>query len=237
MRTGLECLETGARGKEVMYEMPGRRLGPASFLVGVFVAFSVFMVLPMTELFAGREIPDNGSLVLTPLVAPPPPPPPIPELEKPEIEPTTAAKSEAKPRLQKAMKPLQLRQLQIALNPGPGNALRGDFSMDFSMSGPAVAEFEIFEVTEVDQPPGVAFDSPIHYPRSMARTGEKGSVLVQFVVAVDGKARDASVRESTHPAFEKPAIDAVMRSRFKAGMREGEAVPVRVLRRYQFQAP
>ncbi|MDA7916329.1 energy transducer TonB, partial [Verrucomicrobia bacterium] len=133
--------------------------------------------------------------------------------------------------------PLRLRQLQISLSPGVGNAVNGDFGMEFGLSGPAISEFKVFEMTEVDQPPGVAFDALLVYPKSMARSGESGSVIVLFVVDENGIPRDAVVQESSHRAFEKPAMDAALRSKFRSGIKGGRNVAVRVMRRYQFKSP
>ncbi len=236
IRTGRECLETGAGGKVVMYQMPMRRMHLGSFAVGLLMAGAVFLVLPLTELLAQRDQPEPPMVTLNP-VAPPPPPPNPPKLEKEPVEPETSSKPSVQPEMKQQTPPLKLRQLEIALNPGTGDALQGDFSVDFAMSGPAVAEFKVFELNEVDQPPSATYQAAPVYPRSMERSGVSGQVVVMFIVDEEGRPRDVSIREASHSAFEQPAREAVLRSRFKPSIKDGKVVAVRVMMPYRFKAP
>lgn len=62
------------------------------------------------------------------------------------------------------------------------------------------------------------------YPYAMHYAGVSGIVTVDFIVAADGRVRNAFAYSSTRPEFEAAAIEAVSRWQFKAGMRDG--VPV-----------
>ena len=61
---------------------------------------------------------------------------------------------------------------------------------------------------------------PVYPPRPLAMNLE-GWVLVQFDVEPDGSVSNPSVVESSHAAFEKAAIDAVLKFRYKAQVVDG----------------
>jgi len=63
---------------------------------------------------------------------------------------------------------------------------------------------------------------PVYPPRALAMNLE-GWVLVQFDVNPDGNVANATVIESSHPVFEKSAIDTVLKFRYKARVVDGVA--------------
>ena len=154
---------------------------------------------------------------------PPPPPPPEeepPEEEEPEPEP---------PKLEQEVEPLDLSQLELALNPGTGaGALQGDFSIDLSQAtegGGGVDE--LFSLADLDQKP-----RPVYQPgpnmSSAVRRQTPGKVFIIFVVNKQGRVEQAKVQKSSHPVFEQPALAAVKQWRFEAGKRNGEPVRFRM---------
>jgi TonB family protein len=52
------------------------------------------------------------------------------------------------------------------------------------------------------------------YPFAMRLSGLRGEVVVEFVVDVEGRVRNASVVSSLNPAFEQPALDAITQWKF-----------------------
>jgi TonB family protein len=69
------------------------------------------------------------------------------------------------------------------------------------------------------------------YPDSLRRAGTEGTVVLEFVVEVDGKAVPSSIRvlTSTHEGFESPAIEMIGGCLFQPGKKGDQ--PVRVLTR------
>jgi protein TonB len=67
--------------------------------------------------------------------------------------------------------------------------------------------------------------APVYPARALARRLE-GHVLLEFVVTQTGAVRDVKVIESTAPLFERPAIEAALKFRYKPRVIDGEAVEV-----------
>jgi protein TonB len=51
-----------------------------------------------------------------------------------------------------------------------------------------------------------------------------GNVVVCFVVGKDGRVSNPRIEQSSDPAFEKPALDAVKQWKFEPGVRAGQKV-------------
>lgn len=81
------------------------------------------------------------------------------------------------------------------------------------------------EVAGQSIPPRVIEQVKPDYPVLMRASGLKGEVVVDFVVDIEGRVRNAYVVRSLNPAFDDLALDAVRKWRFEPG-RVGER-PVR----------
>jgi len=62
------------------------------------------------------------------------------------------------------------------------------------------------------------------YTEAARRARIEGTVILQAIVQVDGKARDFNVIQSLEPGLDQRAIDAVTQWRFQPGRRDGSAV-------------
>ena len=80
---------------------------------------------------------------------------------------------------------------------------------------------------EADEPPRLFTAGPLQAPAGLE--GVPGRVVLSFIVDTLGRAEPSSVRvtSSTSPAFDQPAREVVLRSRFVPGRNGGR--PVRVL--------
>ena len=76
--------------------------------------------------------------------------------------------------------------------------------------------------------PSVVSKVEAAYPAELAGSKKSGQVIVDFTVDKEGMVRDARVVMSTNPKFEKPALDAIRKWRFKPGVKNGRHVNVRV---------
>jgi TonB family protein len=63
-----------------------------------------------------------------------------------------------------------------------------------------------------------------HYPFGMIENGMRGEVLVDFIVDIEGRVRNAFVVRSLNPSFDDPALDAVNQWRFEPGRVGGNPV-------------
>jgi protein TonB len=179
-----------------------------------------FLLLPLIQAIGA---PLDGDLLLTTVDAaalPPPPPPVIEEEEEPEPEP-----EEEPPELIEDVQPLDLSQLELALDPGFGEGmLGGDFALRLNaLGGEGQAVDELFDLADLDQPPRAVYQ-PSPSLNAQVRKRAPCKVWVIFVVDEQGRVVDPRVQSSTDPVFDQPALAAVKKWRFEPGKRKGKAV-------------
>jgi len=126
--------------------------------------------------------------------------------------------------------PLDLSQLELALNPGfsEGWMGGGDFSVSlktFAKDGDDLDS--VFSMADLDQKPRVIYQPG---PNLTAQTRRKapGTVYIIFVVDQNGRVVNPTVQKSTDPVFTKPALAAVKQWKFEPGKRNGKAVRFRM---------
>ncbi len=73
--------------------------------------------------------------------------------------------------------------------------------------------------------PKVVFQKRPDYPFLMRASGQRGEVLVDFVVDIEGRVRNAFVARSSNPSFDDAAIEAVHQWRFEPGKVGDRPVP------------
>jgi protein TonB len=127
-----------------------------------------------------------------------------------------------------------LSAIEAALNSAGGGG--GDFAnaLDFASggriggTGKAGALDEqldnAFSLAEIDQKPRPVFQAAPLYPGEMRGKKVEGVVSVLFVVDSSGKVANPRVEKSSHPAFDKPAIEAVKKWRFEPAIKGGQRV-------------
>ena len=201
-----------------VYTPPSTRVSWPLTVLGAFVGtLCVFLVLPLTQVISsGAKRQLQISKVDT---APPPPPPPSTETEPPP--PPEPEESEPPPELNEQSMPLSLSDLDLDVSAGTGGAFgRG---LDFG-GEQALQDVAIFDIADLDQrPQAVAQVAPRH-PPELLKAKIEGSVVLLFVLDENGRVQDPRVESSSRPEFERPALAAVRKWRFKPGTREGKAV-------------
>jgi protein TonB len=153
-----------------------------------------------------------------------------------EVQPVNAA-----PALAEA----SLAAIEQALNGSAGGG--GDFggAMNFNSGGViggkgtgGVTEEkleEAFSLSEIDQKPRAVYQVAGNYPGELRGKKLEGVVSVIFVVDASGRVSNPRIEKSSHPAFEKPALDAVKQWKFEAGVKGGERVACRMRVPMRFQ--
>lgn len=183
-----------------------------------------FLVLPIMQAINQSGQQDMVVRTVQTAEIEPPPPPPAEEEppEKPEPE-------EPPPELQESAEPLDLQQLEMALNVGTGGgALSGDFATKLNTVASAGQDVDaIFSMSDLDQRPRIIYQPGPTLTREL-REQAPGKVYVLFVVNREGRVENAKVQKSSHPIFEKPALAAVKRWKFEPGKRKGKAVRFRM---------
>jgi protein TonB len=62
------------------------------------------------------------------------------------------------------------------------------------------------------------------YPPELRKAKIEGSVTLVFVLSEEGRVEEPRVENSSRPDFEKPALDAIRKWRFRPGEKDGQAV-------------
>ena len=94
---------------------------------------------------------------------------------------------------------------------------------------------KIFNLEDLDRHPVPMLQPSPTYPHSMRSEGLSATVLVLFVVDVEGRVLEPTVLESSHSAFNEAAVKGVARWKFRAGIRDGRKVNVRMQVPIKFQ--
>lgn len=188
---------------------------------------ALFLVLPLIEAIATQLPADSTVRGLDVASLPPPPPPPDEEEEKPEEE----KPEEKPPELLEEQQPLDLSQLELALNPTIGDGFTGgDFAVRLDTASTGQQEDAVdslFSMADLDQKPRITYQ-PSPVVDAQVRKKAPGTVYVLFVVDQRGRVESPIVQDSTDPIFEKPALAAVKQWRFEPGKRKGEPVRFRM---------
>lgn len=189
------------------------RIKLGSIFIGLGVTALLFLAIPLTQIFNdSTKTPEEIQRIDQ--APPPPPPPPVEPPPPPEPE-----EEEPPPELDSPPPPITLEQLDIALNPGTGGAMEGDFALpSFDVSGGELGGVEMFDLTEVDKKP-----VPIKQIEPRTR-GLKGTVILRFGVDQFGRVINIRVHESSNPKLNALSKDAVRRWEFAPGEKGGQKV-------------
>lgn len=186
-------------------------------LWAVLLTLAVFMVLPLTQMvssFRQEQLmvrPADVSMEVPPDFDDPPPPPP--EEEKSEEPPP--------PSLNDAPQPLNLN-IDLDFAAGSGGVL--DSLKSFADAGDGSDLLDAFSLSDLEKRPEVMASVAPVYPADMRKARIEGTVTILFILDQEGRAEEARVERSSRPEFEKPALDAVRKWKFKPGMKDGQAV-------------
>jgi protein TonB len=205
----------------------------ASVVGGGILALGCFLLLPVLEAISATPPADLVVTGMETAALPPPPPPPEPEQEedKPqEDQPPPPALADEAP-------PLDLSQLEMALNPGMGGLdSAGDFAIKIAGAGGGGDKGvdELFSLADLDQKPRPVFQQQ---PTLNALLKKKlpGNVVVVFTVDQQGRVENPVVQSASDPAFEQPVLAAIKQWKFEPGKRSGKAVRFRMRQPFSFQ--
>lgn len=106
---------------------------------------------------------------------------------------------------------------------GSGGALAG-FGEVRALATVAAVQDEAFDVADLEKRPEAVSQVAPTYPTELRKAKIEGSVTLVFVLSEDGRVENPRVENSSRPEFEKPALDAIRKWRFRPGLKEGQAV-------------
>lgn len=87
---------------------------------------------------------------------------------------------------------------------------------------------KIFNLADLDRIPEPILQPAPQFPFAMRREANTGTVMVEFIVDVNGQVLDPVVRDSTHHGFDEAATAGVARWKFRPGFKSGRKVNTRM---------
>ncbi len=200
---------------------------------GLALGLGIFMLLPVLESITSTPT-EELQVQDADTIAPPPPPR---EIEQEEEKPEEQPPEQEPPKLADEAPPLDLSQLELALNPGTGGAggFGGDFTVNLGAAIKQVSETTeeadgLFSVGDLDQKPRVIAQSSPVVPAALKKLqSDNVTVQVIFVVNQQGRVEEPKVRRSNNSAFDQVAINCVKSWKFEPGKRNGEPVRFRMM--------
>ena len=108
----------------------------------------------------------------------------------------------------------------------------GGFIIDSSLASFAVDKDDLgagdlFDSDDLDERPEPISRIPPRYPPNLRSAGATGNVTLEFVVNEKGLVTNVKVRKTSNAKFNKAAIEAVKKWKFKAGVKNGKRVKSR----------
>lgn len=186
------------------------------------VAAVLFLLIPLTQILDEVKKPDL--LVREVAIAPPPPDVPPPPEEAMPPKPETPP-----PEMPQEPPPIQVNTLDVALNPGAGDAIAiGVETPQLQTEDMTSSIQQLFTFEDLPEAPRLINQPRFRYPPELARRGvEQGKVVVEIDILPNGRARLRRIVSSTHPALEPAAREVVERARFTKPVIDGRARTVR----------
>jgi protein TonB len=143
-----------------------------------------------------------------------------------------------------ALSAMSLGALEQALGGGPGSSLSEALSLATggriggTGRGGAVDRIEAaFSMSEIDQKPRVVWQATPLFPAELRGRRVEGdlSVTLVFVVDSNGRVQSPRVEKASHPALERPALEAARQWKFEPAVKGGQRVSCRMRQQIRFQ--
>lgn len=163
-------------------------------------------------------------------------PPPVEEVAPPPVE--EEKKPEAAPEPELADLPQQAipisADLEVATGSGGGFLGANDIR---SLTAAEAVKDDAFNVADLEKRPEAVSQVAPTYPTELKKAKVEGVVTLLFVLDETGRVEDPRVENSTRPEFEKPALEAIRKWRYRPGMKDGQAVRTYIKVPIRFRMP
>ena len=192
---------------------------PISLLLGMGFAWLLFVLMALAQMLGEVEVPEKDLVEQVVAYT-------APEIEELEEEPPPPPPEEEPPPELEAEPPqLSLAQLDIALNPGTGGSLAGDFAMPtIAANSSALGTEDFVDFSDLDQTPRPLPGSTLDFPRRLKRNPAEGRVILLIKLDEQGRVLEAQVESSNLPDFEEVVAAQVSRWSFSPPTRNGQPV-------------
>lgn len=203
------------------FRAPGsRRDLPLSLLLGGAAAIGLFVVMALTQMIGSVE-PPKSEITETMMAYVPPDIEVIEEEEPPPPE----EEEEPPPELEDDVPELSLDQLDIALNPGTGGSLAGDFAMPTIRTSQADLGTEGFvDFSQLDRNPRPIGVTGFNFPRRLKKQKVSGKIVLLIKLSEEGEVMDVQIDQSNLPRFDAFVLEEVAGWRFTPPTMQGRPV-------------
>jgi len=192
---------------------------PLGIVLGVLFSFGLFVLMAIAPL-VGKVTPPRNELNETRIA---PQPPVMDDFEEPE--PPDPPEEEPPPEMEEPPPEISLDQLEIALNPGTGGSLAGDFALPTMTAGASdLGTEEFMDFSDLDKPPRLLDRSGFNFPRSLRQKKVSGRIVVYIELDEQGNVIKAEVAESNLPEFDSYVVQQIKRRQFSAPTFQGKPV-------------
>lgn len=192
-----------------------------SLLVGGGIAAGLFIAMALVQMISQEKPKEEEVADVFVLDTPPE----VEEIE--EEEPPPPEEEEDEPVLEEEAPQISLDQLEVALNPGVGGSLVGDFVMptvQTSASDLDTADFVDF--SDLDQTPRPSSRCSPDFPRRLKQKAANGRIVLLIKLDEEGQVVEAVVESSNLPEHEPFVLSAFQsrKCRFTAPTKDGQPV-------------
>jgi protein TonB len=191
-----------------------------SLLLGAGFAITLFVLMALAQMM-GRVRPPETAVDETIMAYVPP------EIQEIEEEPPPPPEEEEPPPEQLEQEPPQLTldQLDIALNPGTGGALVGDFSMPvIGTSSKDLGTNDFVDFSDLDQVPRPIGVTGLNFPRRLRKDPVSGRIILLLKLDEEGDVLDLQIDSSNLPGFDSFVLSEVRRWKFTPPTQNGHPV-------------
>jgi protein TonB len=203
-------------GKRTFQLPPARGELRTSILLGIAFAGALFLLMALTQML-GDVRPSEDRLEETTMAFEPP------EIEEFEIEPPPV-EEDPPPELEEEPPELSLDQLDIALNPGTGGSLAGDFALPRIEVDTDRMNRDFVDFSNLDQVPRPIGVTGLNFPQRLLRNKVNGRIVLLLKLSHEGRVMDVEVASSTLPDFDEFVSGEVKRWKFTPPTQQGKPV-------------
>jgi len=195
---------------EARYELRTSIVIGALFSLGLFVLMALAQMMGDTVKSEDRLIEDLQAFQ-------------APEIEVFEQE-EEPPEEEPPPELEEEPPDLSLDQLDIALNPGTGGSLAGDFGMPNFASLKDLGTSSFLDFSQLDQVPRPVGVFGFNFPRHLLKEKVNGRIVLLIKLDSEGKVLDAEIFSSNLPRFNDFVVKEVRGWKFTPPTQNGQPV-------------
>jgi protein TonB len=187
-----------------------------SILLGVGFAAALFVLMALAQMLGDVGRPEDYlEETVTAYQAP--------EIE--EIEQEEPPPPEEPPELEEEPPPqLSLDQLDIALHPGTGGNLQGDFAMPSFASLKELGTESFLDFSQLDQTPRPVGVFGFNFPRRLLREPARGRIVLLIKLSHAGEVLDVQIDSSNLPRFDDFVVGEVKGWKFTPPTKNGQPV-------------